>query len=73
MSVSVVAPPRNQTKALENMMFSRAFCRRGFGQQYRSWKRQEESRSVNSAELRDGVIKLADRPRMVPTMDWRRV
>jgi hypothetical protein len=39
-------------KALENMMFSRAFCCREFGQQCRSWKRQEESRSVNSAELR---------------------
>jgi hypothetical protein len=33
------------------MMFSRAFLRRRFGLQYRSWKRQDESRSVNSAEL----------------------
>jgi hypothetical protein len=39
-------------------MFSRAFCCRGFGQQYRSWKRQEDGRSVDSAELRDGVVKI---------------
>jgi hypothetical protein len=32
--------------------FSRAFCGPDFGSKIRSWKRQEESRSVKSAGLR---------------------
>jgi hypothetical protein len=53
-------------QALENMIFSRAFCCRKFGQHYSSWKRREESRSANSAELR--AIRRhnwVNRPRMV--------
>jgi hypothetical protein len=33
-------------QALENMMFSRAFCCRYFGSKFRWWKRQKESRSA---------------------------
>jgi hypothetical protein len=52
------------------MMFSGAFCCREFGQQFRSWKRQEESRSASSAELRDVVFQLCQSAVNGPMMDW---
>ena len=51
------------------MMFSRAFCCRRFGLQYCSWKRQDESRSVNSA-ARDAAVRLFQSAANGPMMDW---
>jgi len=42
--------PATKLQALENMMFSKAFCYFKFGWKSRLWKRQEESRGAKSAE-----------------------
>ncbi len=41
-----------RSKPIENKSFSRAFCCLDFAVKFRSWKRQEERRSVLSAVLR---------------------
>jgi hypothetical protein len=43
--------PATKLQALENASFSRAFCCPNFGLKCRSWKRQEESRSIKPAGL----------------------
>ena len=55
MSVSVVASLRNQRQALKTYRFE-GFLVPQFILKYRSWKRQEESRSVKPAGLAAIVI-----------------